>query len=177
MKYQTNPELGPFINEWGCFFTSGLEKVEKSTGWTKHFSNPNVVGIYQYCMEQTFRYYDGTIKPWISAEEWDGSKPKNGCFIWNLPAVYNYAAEFLGSHYRCTGYKKVDKLYVPKRNEEEILCLGRDGYNGTHFVSGTGVKETPWQGEIEFDPIEGGSQCAKKGFIESKRILTIEVAK
>ena len=45
MKFQTNPELGPFINHWGCFFCSILEKVEKSTGWTKHFSNANVVGV------------------------------------------------------------------------------------------------------------------------------------
>src|SRR5574344_1219874 len=167
MKYQTNPELGPFINHWGCFLCSILEKVEKSTGWEKHFSNENIVGIYQH----------GINAGWITKEVWDGATPKDGCFVLDAPSVYNYAAEFLGVRARCSGYKKVDKTYIPARNEEEILCLGRAGYNGSHFVAGTGVAHVPeWQGEIEFDPIEDGSQCAKLGFIKSKRILTVEVA-
>lgn len=167
MKFQTNPELGPFINHWGCFFMSDLEKVEKSTGWTKRFSNENVVGIYVYSMNAG----------WITKEEWKNGKPFNGCFVLDAPAIYNYAAEQLGSKWRCTGYRKADKLYIPCAGEEELLELGRDGYNGSHFVAGTGVAHAPrWQGEIEFDPIENGSQCAKLGFIKSKRILTVEVA-
>ena len=164
MKFQTNPELGPFINHWGCFFTSILEKVEKSTGWTKHFSNANVVGIYQHGMDAG----------WITKEEWNGSTPKDGCFVLNAPAVYNYAAEMIEAHARCTKYRKADKLYIPQYGEEEILCLGRNGYNGNHFVAGTGASHDPgWNQEIEFDPIEGGSRCAKEGFIVSKRILSI----
>lgn len=167
MKYQTNPELGPFINHWGCFFCSILEKVEKSTGWQKHFSNANIVGIYEY----------GIKHGWITPEVWDGSNPKDGCFVLDAPAVYNYAAELLGSKWQCVKYHKVDKLYIPCAGEEEILELGRPGYNGSHFVAGTGAAHVPdWQKEIEFDPIEGGSQCAKVGFIKSKRILTVEVA-
>lgn len=166
MKFQTNPELGPFINHWGCFFCSILEKVEKSTGWTKHFSNENVVGIY----------VEGMKRGWITKEVWENDKPKDGCFVLDAPAVYNYAAEQLGSKWRCTKYRKVDKLYLPYAGEEEILELGRDGYYGSHFVAGTGVIHSPdWRDEIEFDPIEGGSQCAKLGFIKSKRILTVEV--
>jgi len=167
MKFQTNPELGLFINHWGCFFCSILEKVEKSTGWQKHFSNANVVGIYTVCMNMG----------WITKEEWDGSTPKDGCFVLDALAVYNYAAEQFGSVWRCTKYRKMDKLYLPYAGEEELLELGRNGYNGSHFVAGTGVIHSPdWRDEIEFDPIEGGSQCAKVGFIKSKRILTVEVA-
>ena len=167
MKFQTNPELGPFINHWGCFFCSILEKVEKSTGWQKHFSNENVVGIYVESMN----------RGWITKEEWDGSTPKDGCFVLDAPAVYNYAAEFLGSKFRCTKYSgRVSEKYMPKNGEEEILCLARKGYDGFHFVAGTGKECIPWNGEIEFDPIEGGSKCARLGWIDSKRILTIEAA-
>lgn len=166
MKFQTNEELGPFINLWGCFFCSILEKVEKSTGWTQHFSNENVVGIYVESMR----------RGWITKEEWNGTIPKDGCFVLNAPAVYNYAAQALESHLRCKGYRKTDKLYIPRAGEEEILELGRTGYNGSHFVDGTGAAHVPdWNKEIEFDPVEGGSQCAKVGFIKSKRILTVEV--
>jgi hypothetical protein len=165
MKFQTNGELGPFLNHWGCFFNSDLAKVEKSTGWTKHFSNENVVGIY----------VEGMKRNWIMQEKWKDGKPYDGCFVIDAPAVYNYASEQLGSKWRCTGYRKEDKLYIPCAGEEEILELGRDGYNGSHFVAGTNKICSPWQGEIEFDPIEGGSQCAKIGFIKSKRILTVEV--
>lgn len=164
MKYQTNPELGPFINHWGCFFCSILEKVEKSTGWYIRFLNENVVGIYSY----------GVQMGWITKEVLDGATPKDGCFVLDAPSVYNYAAEMIDIRSRCTGYRKADKLYIPTIGEEEILCLGRAGYNGSHFVAGTGVAHVPeWQKEIEFDPIEGGSRCAKEGFIVSKRILSI----
>jgi len=167
MKFQTNEELGPFINHWGCFFCSILEKVEKATEWTQHFSNPAVVAIY----------VEGMKRGWITQEVWENDKPKDGCFVLDAPAVYNYAAEQLGGKWRCTGNRKVDKLYLPYAGEEEILELGRAGYNGSHFVAGTGVIHSPdWRDEIEFDPIEGGSQCAKLGFIKSKRILTVEVA-
>jgi hypothetical protein len=177
MKWQTNPELGIFINHWGCFFCCILEKVEKSIGWTKHFSNENVVGIYVACMNKTFTYKDGTTKPWISAEVWENGKPVDGCFVWNAEGVYNYAAEFLGSKFRCTKYSgRVSEKYMPKIGEEELLCLMRKEYDGMHFVDGTGKECIPWNGEIEFDPIEGGSKCAQLGWIDSKRILTIEAA-
>jgi len=177
MKFQTNEELGLFINHWGCFFCSILEKVEKSTGWTRHFTNENIVGIYVYCMKQTSLYKgNNTIKPWISAEKWENGKPSDGCFVWDTMSVYNYAAEQLETVWRCTGYRKVDKLYIPCASEEEILELGRNRYKGSHFVAGTNKICHPWKNEIEFDPIEDGSQCAKTGFIKSKRILTVEVA-
>jgi len=163
MKWQTNPELGIFINHWGCFFCCILEKVEKATGWTKHFSNENVVGIYQTGMDSG----------WITKEVWEKHSPVDGCFVINAPAVYNYAAQFIGVASKCTGYSKVGKLYIPGKSEEEILCLTRYGYDGMHFVAGTGIAGNPWNNEIEFDPIEGGSLCAKNGFIDSKRILTL----
>ncbi len=162
MKFQTNPELGLFINHWGCFYCSILEKVEKSTKWTRHFSNDDVVKVYKDCIAS------GMISP----EQWKNNKPSDGCFVYNAPGVYNYAAKFLESKARCTGYKKVNKNYKPLSGEEEILCLNRKGYNGSHFVAGTNVAGILKE-EIEFDPIEYGSNCAKRGFIQSKRILSI----
>jgi hypothetical protein len=177
MKWQTNEPLGPFINEWGCFLHFLLEKVEKSTGWTKHFSNEDIVNLYVACMRKTFVYKDGTTKPWISPEVWKNGKPADGCFVWNAKGVYNAAAEFLGSDYRCVKYVGwKNKNYIPQKNEEEGLCLKRQGYSGVHFVAGTGIASIPWQKEIEFDPVEGGSLCAKYGWIDSKRILVIKAA-
>ena len=164
MKWQTNEELGPFINHWGCFFCSILEKVEKATGYTLHFSNEMIVGIYVYGMRQG----------WITKEEYKNNIPANGCFVLDAPALYNYAAQQLGVKTTCTKYSgRVSDKYAPKAGEEEILCLARKGYDGFHFVDGTNKAATPWQGEIEFDPIEGGSNCARAGWIDSKRILTI----
>jgi hypothetical protein len=167
MKWQTNPELGPFINHWGCFFCSTLEKVEKATGYTLHFSNENIVGIY----------VEGMRQGWITKEEFKNNMPVNGCFVIDAPAIFNYAARIIGVNVRCTKYSgRVSAKYLPKAGEEEILCLARKGYDGFHFVAGTGKECIPWQGEIEFDPIEGGSKCAQLGWIDSKRILTVEVA-
>jgi hypothetical protein len=166
MKFQTNEELGPFINHWGCFFCSILEKVEKTTGWTKHFSNENIVGIY----------VEGMRRGWITKEVFKNNVPDNGCFVLDAPAVFNYAAEQLSISARCTKYSgRVSDKYIPKNGEEEILCLARKGYDGFHFVAGNSKPATPWNGEIEFDPIEGGSNCARLGWIDSKRILTLEV--
>jgi len=166
MKFQTNEELGPFINHWGCFFCSILEKVEKTTGWTKHFSNENVVGIYN----------EGMKLGYITPEKWEGRNPVDGCFVLNAPAIFNMAAEMLDTPFRCSGYSgRVSDKYIPKSGEEEILCLTRNGYNGFHFVAGNNRTCIPWNNEIEFDPIEGGSKCAQVGYIDSKRILTIGV--
>jgi len=178
MKWQTNDPLGPFINNWGCFFHSDLEKVEKTLNWQHRFTNEQILEIYHYGMSHTFRYADGTTKPWISPEVYSGGGiPLDGCFIWNAPGIFNIGAEMLGSKARCAKYSGcISAKYLPKRNEEELLCLERHGYDGSHFVAGTNKPGIPWQNEIEFDPIEGGSNCARLGWIDSKRILTIEGA-
>ena len=163
MKWQTNKELGVFINKWGCNFISILEKVEKAGKWKLHFSNELVHDIYKECI----------LKRYISAEVWQGKEPVDGCTILYYQGVYNLAAEKLGVKSKCINVRKEPASYNPKRHEEEILELGRNGYNGSHFVSGTGEKGNPWQTEIEFDPIEGGSTCARLGFIKSKRILEV----
>lgn len=173
MKYQTNPSLGPFLNHWGCHVASILEKVEKASGWTKKFTNDDVVKIYRAGMEC------GHIQKEVFNA--DGS-PRDGCLILDKDKsgasdgefIFNLGAELLGVPFRAKSYRKESADYVPGKGEEEVLELKRSGYNGSHFVAGTNVVGSNWKKEIEFDPIEGGSFCAREGWIESKRILTIE---
>ena len=170
MKYQTNPELGPFLNHWGCHFCCILEKVEIKTN--QKFSNAEVVAIYQKAMSE------GYVQKEVRDHE---NHPIDGCTILDGDKngagdgdkIFNLGAELKGSPIRAIGYRWESKDYVIKPNEEEILELKRVGYPGSHFVSGTGVPHPElWQHEIEFDPIEDGSQCARHGWIESKRILS-----
>lgn len=165
MKYQTNPELGPFINHWGCLFCSILEKAEKSIDWERKFSNADVVEVYKKCISLGFISKEVTN---------DNGVPIGGCWVINAPEVFNTAVEKLGGVMKCTGYRKVESSYVPKLHEEEILCLARKGYGGNHFVSGNGKVFSSLKDEIEFDPWEGGSRCAREGYIDSKRILIIQ---
>lgn len=171
MKYQTNPQLGPFLNHWGCHIHSILEKVEKVSGWNVKFTNENVLTVY----------YLGMSKGFIQREVFDKNGiPSDGCIILATgkdthgDEVFNIGAEILGIHYRATEYRYESADYVPKKDEEEILELKRRGYYGSHFVSGTNIVGCNWKKEIEFDPIEGGSNCARDGWIESKRILVIK---
>jgi len=118
MKYQTNEELGPFINHWGCFFCSILEKVEKTTGWTKHFSNENVVGIYN----------EGMKLGYITPEKWEGRNPVDGCFVLDAPAIFNMAAEMLDTPFRCSGYSgRVGAMGC--FNFQNIINIGIDNTN------------------------------------------------
>ena len=162
MKYQTDTALGPFINAWGCFFCSILEKVEKHSGY--HFSISDITGIYLMGIRYGF----------IQKEVFDNEgKPKDGCDIIDKVELYNLAANICSLKTKCVGYRKESKDYKLKPGEEEILELKRNGYHGVHFVSGNGNYGVPLKSEIEYDPIEGGSRCAREGWIESKRILVI----
>ena len=163
MKYQTDSGLGPFINKWGCFFCSILEKVEKHSGY--HFAYSDITGIYLTCIRHKL----------IQQEVFDkNGKPLDGCDILDKVGVYNTAANMLNLNTKCLSYREETKEYKLKSGEDEILELKRNGYHGSHFVSGNGNYGVPLKSEIEFDPIEGGSNCARDGWIESKRIFTIK---
>jgi hypothetical protein len=168
MKYQTNTPLGPFINHWGCHITSILEKVEKAGG--VKFTNDDVLTVY----------YTGMAKGFIQREVFDSNGiPKDGCFILATgndthgDEIFNIGAGLLGVPFRATGYRKELANYTPNPGEEELLCLKRKGYDGLHFVAGNNKSGVRLVDEIEFDPVEGGSNCARTGWIDSKRILTI----
>jgi len=170
MKFQTNPPLGPFINHWGCHIDSILEKVEKVCGGTKKFSNDDVLTVY----------YLGMAKGFIQREVFDKNGIAiDGCLVLangddtHGDEIFNLGAELLGIPFRAKGYRKEVAAYEPKAGEEEILCLKRKNYAGEHFVAGTNIVGMNWKKEIEFDPIEGGSNCARDGWIDSKRILTV----
>lgn len=112
-------------------------------------------------------------------------KPFDGCTILNYDdqgkwdghggmGLFNTACDMFNVHARAVEYRRESKDYQPKAGEEEILELKRSGYHGSHFVSGNGNHGVPLASEIEFDPIDGGSNTARLGWIESKRILTIK---
>jgi hypothetical protein len=164
LKYQTNPQLGPFLNHWGCHICSILCKVEIRGG--VKFTNAEVYAIYQEAI------HAGIVQAEIKNEL---GQPLDGCTVYDGARLFNLAAGFKGVPDRAASYRHENADYVIKSNEEEILELKRSGYLGSHFVSGTGISNPDhWQGEIEFDPIEGGSQCGRIGYIASKRILKFE---
>jgi hypothetical protein len=160
MKYQTNEELGVFINKWGCHICSVLCKAEVTSrrfGKYFKFSNSDVGAVYLAGMEKGF----------IQAEEYKDGKPFDGCSVLDGARLFNLAASMFDLPVVATRYRWENKDYTPKEGEEELLELKRTGMQGSHFVCGNG------SGGIEFDPIEGGSQAARLGWVESKRILTV----
>jgi hypothetical protein len=163
MKWQTNKELGPYLNHWGCFIDSILQKVEKKSGYQFKWTNEQIVEIYKHGISAGF------IQEEIANP--DGT-PKDGCDVLDVVGVFNLGADFAGIADRAKSYHYAEHDYQPQDNETEILELKRDGYAGSHYVDGNDkANQTPWQNEIEFDPIEGGSNCARVGWIASKRIF------
>lgn len=163
MKWQTNGPLGPYINHWGCHFCSILQKVEKMSKGAFKWTNEQIVEIQKNAIHLEF------LTPDI---EKDG-KPFDGCTVLYGDKIFNIAAEYAGIEVRAKGYRHEEWNYQPNANEEEILELKRDGYAGSHFVSGNNVaNQKPWTKEIEYDGIEGGSRCAQEGWIASKRIMS-----
>ena len=162
MKYQTNPELGPFINAWGCHICCILEKVEKVSGYAYSFTNEAILEVYRQGMA------DGFIQKEIKD---DAGNPVDGCDVLDGVGFFNLAAQYAGIPHRLKSYMHVGVDFCKLEVEEEILKCAYPGHAGFHFMSGNGIKSNPWQGEIEFDPIEGGSHTAKFGDIIEKRIL------
>lgn len=164
MIHQTDKELGPYINKWGCFLISILRLVEKNgTGYT--FRAHDILKIYKNAMRHELVGREVADK--------DGN-PKGGCYILKQRGLYNMAAEMYGFNTRCLSYRKEDADYIPDitKSEEEILELKRDGMSGSHFVTGNGKKSKTVIGRIEFDPISGGSVTARRGWIDSVRVFT-----
>lgn len=169
MIYQTNPKLGLYLNRWGCYFCSILQKVEKHSG--VKLTEYQALTIYTKAMAAGAVSLEVHDDPSTKADETDGVT------ILQPAVVFNIAAAEVGSKCRCRGARKEPAEVLPGPGETEILELRRHDKPGQHFVSGTGAKPKPgrpWQDEIEFDPIEGGSNSAKVGYIASKRILTIQ---
>lgn len=101
-------------------------------------------------------------------------KPIDGCDILDHMEFYNLSAVLFGIRSRCLEYRWEPADYKTKPGEEEILELKRSGVKGSHFVCGNGSYGVPVKARIEFDPIEGGSNSARDGWIESVRILVIK---
>lgn len=156
--------MGPFLNKWGCFHNSILCKLEKHAGG-RRFTNDEVRWIY----------FQGIQNRFIQEELFDShGKPLDGCDILDQKGFYNFAAKMFGIKSRCIEYRYEPATYQTKKDEEEILELKRNGVRGSHFVCGNGSFGVPVKARIEFDPIEGGSNSARDGWVESVRIFVIK---
>ena len=128
------------------------------------FTNDDVVAVYRRAMDL------GYVQKEVASPS---GAPADGCTVLDGLGLFNLAASYSGAKIRAKSYRheSADYEIIPTA-EEEILELKRAGYTGSHFVCGNGIaKSGRWQNEIEFDPIEGGSQCARSGWIASKRII------
>ena len=101
-------------------------------------------------------------------------KPFDGGYVLEQKGFYNFAAQMFGIKSRCVEYRWEPASYKIKQGEEEILELKRNGVKGSHFVCGNGSFGVPLKARIEFDPIEGGSNSARDGWIESVRVFVIK---
>lgn len=169
MLYQTNPKFGLYLNRWGCYFFSLLQKVTCHGG--VEISEAQALTIYTKSMTA------GAISLEIHDDPTTKQDETDGVTILQPAVVFNIAASEVGAQCRCRGVRKEPADVLPGPGEDEILELRKHDRPGQHFVAGTGVNPKPgrpWQDEIEFDPIEGGSNSAKIGYIASKRIMTIQ---
>ena len=163
MKFQDDPQLGPYINAWGCDFCSLLALVEVKSNGTFTWDYPGILEVYKQGMDH------GYVQKEVQNP--DGS-PADGCTILDFTSFFALASQYAKVLVVCGGEFYAEHDYQPTGNDAEILELKRDGHAGSHFTLGNGkANQTPWQNEIAFDPIRGGSQTAKLGWIASKRIL------
>lgn len=163
MKWQGNEPLGPYLNHWGCHIISILGKVEFRAKGAFKWTNEQIVEVYKNAVHL------GYIQEEVVDKK---GNPVDGCDVLHGRELFNLAAEYAGIPDRAKYYRHEEWNYQPNADEDEILELKRHGYAGSHFVDGNNkANQNPWALEIQFDPIEGGSRCAKEGWIASKRIL------
>jgi len=163
MKFQDDVNLGPYINLWGCDFCSILRLVEVKSSGTFEWDYPGILEVYRQGMDQNYVQKE-VANP-------DGT-PKDGCSVYDFGSLFNMASEYAKVLAVCGGEFYAEHDYQITGNDAEILELKRDGHAGSHFVLGNGkINLVVWQSEIAFDPITGGSQTARLGWIASKRIM------
>ncbi len=164
VPYQTSPELGVFINKWGCNFMSICYLA--AVFIKKSIPVAEVLRVYQVSMKLGYLQKE-VIGP--------TGQPEDGC------EVHNYIEIFRLFGGKCKAFKSEGMSYVPREGELEILRCRRAGHAGYHFMAGNGVPDqTRWQNEIAFDPIEShfdgtntihGSWTQFDGEIVDKRII------
>ena len=150
MLYQTDPALGPYINEFGCLFCDILKKVEKRTRPDKPFGADEILAIYKSGMQTGI----------IGQEQADADgNPASGCYINDLNALLRLAgagnAQFQINPGSSDIFWPVGSQ--PDSNEEIIERWHNDRTGFTHFVCGAP------DGSVEWDPIEGGSVTVREG--------------
>ena len=86
----------------------------------------------------------------------------NECFINDSDKLMNFVAPGFA-----VSKGKQDPTYQLQQNEFEVLCMYNPKTDFTHFIAGDG------NGNVEFDPIQGGSRTAREGYVKSLRIFSI----
>jgi hypothetical protein len=147
MLLQSEKDLGPYVNKYGCYMMSILFHAMMAR--RKPMTASEVIAIYVSAKAS------GLIGP--EKADKDGH-PIDGCYV-NDPAMLYHVAG--GGHVLI---KKVDGLYQCKADEREILAWFNARTNFTHFTAGNG------SGVCVYDPL-GQSITRSEGVIISKRIL------
>ena len=149
MVYQFDPELGPFLKEWGCYFCSLLRIVEEQTG--KKFGAQETRAIYIASMMTGI----------ISKEVYDeNGKPLDGCTVLD-PDTLIHIAGGKGT------VRKVDGSgYQVATGESQVLRFHNPRTGFAHFVVGDG------KGKVKWDPLES-SVTVREGQIVDQRIIKI----
>lgn len=157
MTYQDDKILGPYINEWGCNFSSVLKIAEDQRG------NPiypqEELDIYKIAMDT------GILQKEVKSP--DGS-PLDGCTVYDYESLFKLAGGkgvYLG---------KMDASHECKPGEREILEWFNPRTNFKHFTVGDGKGHCAW------DPIghstntnDGHSVTVKEGKVLSKRVFQL----
>ena len=184
MLYQTDPLLNPNDTLWfhfGCRASLPFFWAEQQLG-TK-FDNKQILS-YRAIAEQTPLKSDPK-KMLLGSQIFVNSETQLFQLIGGKGYYRNDCKNGVNGN---SNWFPAD--YVPLENEREDLCLYNPnseklddkgnkipGSGFFHFVAGTGKiisAPSPWQGEVLWDPISGGSVTARQGFIHSKRILVLE---
>lgn len=148
MVYQFDPELGPFIKEWGCYFCCILKVAEEQRG--KKIGGVEARSIYLAAMMTNI----------VQKEVYDKvtGLPKDGVTV-EKPEELLVLAGGKGK------IRKVDgALYRATPDEFQILKFYNPATKYSHFVVGDGM------GKVTWDPLENSNTVAH-GFIIEQRIV------
>lgn len=184
MLYQTDPRLNPHDQDWfhyGCRASLPLFWYEQQSGSTL---TPEQIIALRLLASNTPLKRDPS-KMILGEQFFVNSATELFQLVGGKGYYRNDCPNGVGGN---PGWFPPD--YVPLSNEREDLCLynpfsekldssGKHilGSGFIHFVGGNGkivLPPDPWQGEIFWDPISGGSITARRGHIVSKRILVLE---
>lgn len=152
MYKQTDRRFSPIIQDFGCYFMCILYIVEKY-----YLKRDMTISEIQDI------YMQGVAKHDIDPEEWYDDRTVDGCYI-RYPVLFiQLVLDYFNLPFDVIS---CNISTIAHKDCFNILYLVR-GEGVHHFVVGTSMSD------IEWDPWDGGSRCAKEGRIESVRCIHI----